>query len=221
MRPDDPNRPYLIIVAEALGELREEVVFVGGCAAGLLITDPAAESIRATKDVDAIVEAATLVDYYRIEQRLSLLGFMQDTTGDVVCRWKHRGSGVLFDLMPDDPSVLGFSNTWYPETLRTATRIEIRSGLDIRLISPAAFLATKLEAFASRGRNDYLARHDLEDVLNVIDGRPSIVEELAVASGELKGFISERIGRLVENADFRESLPGLVAGSSRAEVLMN
>lgn len=38
MRADDPNLPYLKIIADALGELREQVVFVGGAVAGLLVT---------------------------------------------------------------------------------------------------------------------------------------------------------------------------------------
>ena len=55
MRPNDPNYEYLLLIADALGELRDSVVFVGGCTAGLLLTDTATEGIRATKDVDAIV----------------------------------------------------------------------------------------------------------------------------------------------------------------------
>ena len=37
MRVDDPNLPYLRSIAEALGELRQQVVFVGGPVAGLLL----------------------------------------------------------------------------------------------------------------------------------------------------------------------------------------
>jgi len=46
----------LVIVAQALGaELLQQVVFVGGCATGLLITDKASlESVRYTDDVDLI-----------------------------------------------------------------------------------------------------------------------------------------------------------------------
>lgn len=40
MRAVDPNLPYLRHIAEALGDLREQVVFVGGAVAGLLVTDP-------------------------------------------------------------------------------------------------------------------------------------------------------------------------------------
>ncbi len=56
MRADDPNLPYLRSIAEALGELRGQVVFVGGAVAGLLITDPLADPVRATRDVDAVLE---------------------------------------------------------------------------------------------------------------------------------------------------------------------
>lgn len=51
MRADDPNLPNLLRIAEALGELREQVVFVGGAVAGLLVTDPLADTVRATRDV--------------------------------------------------------------------------------------------------------------------------------------------------------------------------
>ncbi|MGH8303435.1 MAG: hypothetical protein ACRET5_18445, partial [Steroidobacteraceae bacterium] len=47
---------------------RDDVVFVGGCTAGLLLTDSAAEG-SATKDVDAIVEVATLRQYYELQSR--------------------------------------------------------------------------------------------------------------------------------------------------------
>jgi len=45
----DPNLAILIPVAEALGDLRESLVFVGGCATGLLLTGKRAQAIRATK----------------------------------------------------------------------------------------------------------------------------------------------------------------------------
>lgn len=86
MRPNDPNLPILTLIAEALGDLREDMVFVGGCAAGLLLTDPAAEFIRATKDVDAIVGAVSLGEYYRIEARLPERGFVRDEESDVICK---------------------------------------------------------------------------------------------------------------------------------------
>lgn len=220
MRPDDPNLPYLILVADALGEtLRNEMVFVGGSAAGLLLTDPAAEDIRATKDVDAVVEATTLSQFYRVEQKLPARGFVRDEDSGVICRWKHCDTGVQFDLMPVDPTVLGFANRWYPEAVRTANRVQLREGLVIRLISAPAFIATKLEAFVDRGRRDFLSSHDLEDVLIVFDGRPELVEELSRASRTLHEAVGTEIALLIANPDFLDSLPGLLADSTRAQVV--
>lgn len=75
MRRDDPNLEYLLVVAGALDELCNEIVFVGGSVAGLLLTDPVAEGIRATKGVDGVVEATTLGEYHQVEKRLLVLGF--------------------------------------------------------------------------------------------------------------------------------------------------
>ena len=65
MRREDPNREYLLIVADAIGDLCNEIVFVGGSVAGLLLTDAVADGVRATKDVDAVVEATTLSQYHQ------------------------------------------------------------------------------------------------------------------------------------------------------------
>lgn len=46
MRANDPNLPDLRRIAVALGELREQVVFVGGAVAGLLATDPLGDAPR-------------------------------------------------------------------------------------------------------------------------------------------------------------------------------
>jgi hypothetical protein len=221
MRPDDPNYEYLVVIADALRDLRNDVVFVGGCVAGLLLTDSAAEGVRATKDVDAIVEAANLRDYYALEGRLPSLGFVRDAESGVICRWKHASSGVLFDLMPIDPAILGFSNRWYPEAARTATRLRLNDLVEIRLIAAPQFLATKLEAFVNRGRGDFLSSHDLEDVLNVVDGRPSIVDEVRDASNELRQFVRERLDALVSEPRFEDYLPGLLTEPRRANIVLS
>ncbi len=69
MRLDDPNLPNLRVVAAALAGLEEQVVFVGGAVAGLLISDPLAERVRATVDVDAVVEAR-IGQFQRVERQV-------------------------------------------------------------------------------------------------------------------------------------------------------
>ncbi|WP_258130519.1 hypothetical protein [Achromobacter anxifer] len=219
MRVDDPNLPYLRSIAEALGELRAQVVFVGGAVAGLLITDPLADPVRATRDVDAVLEA-NRGNFHRFEEALAARGFARDVGSDVICRWIHKVSGVLFDLMPVQPEVLGFSNRWYPYAVETAGPMDLGNGVTIKLMSAVAFVATKLEAFAGRGGGDFMNSHDLEDVLNIIDGREELAAELAVAPVELRQSVGAAFARLVKNPDFANVLPGLIAEPERADLIM-
>lgn len=218
MRHDDPNLPYLRTIAEALGDLRECMVFVGGAVAGLLVTDPLARSVRATKDVDAVVEAKA-TQFPRIEEQVAAQGFARDMDSGVICRWVHKDSGVLFDLMPVQPEVLGFSNRWYPYAVETAERLDLGKRVSIRVVTAVAFVATKLEAFAGRGAGDILASHDLEDVLNVVDGREELAAELVHAPHELRRSVADAFSRLLAHPDFANALPGLIAEAERAEVV--
>jgi hypothetical protein len=90
-------------------------------------------------------------------------------------------------MVPIDGKILEFSNRWYEGALKNSRDVELSSGMTIRAITPPYFLGTKMEAFLGRGQNDYMASHDSEDFLAVIDGRNSIVEEV-----RLRMLICER-----------------------------
>ncbi len=65
-------------VAVLLGDLRKRVVFLGGAATSLLLTDPGALPIRVTRDVDVIVQNGSWLEYHALEQELLGLGFRAD-----------------------------------------------------------------------------------------------------------------------------------------------
>ena len=218
MRRDDPNLPSLTIIAAALGELCDQVVFVGGAIAGLLVTDPLAEGVRATRDVDAVVTGG-LAGFHRIEAQVGASGFARDVDSGVICRWVHRDSGVLFDLMPVQADILGFSNRWYPYVVETAVPVQLSPGVSIRLATAVGFVATKLEAFASRGRGDILASHDLEDILNIVDGREELARELAAAPAVVLQSVTTAFAALLAHRDFSNALPGLVTEPERAGIV--
>lgn len=219
MSLNDPNRYLIAEMARVLGDLRDEMVFIGGCAAGLLVSDPAAEGVRPTTDVDAIAEISTYGDYHRMEQRLTQRGFRPMPESGVICRWKHPDARGAFDLMPIEESVLGFSNRWYPEAIQTANPFELAADLTIRLISAPCFVATKLEAFVSRGKRD-LFSHDLEDVLVVVDGRKELIKEMPAASSNLRDFVRNELGDLLKRSDFLDAMPGLIAESGRSKTVI-
>jgi len=211
----DPNIELLTQVAQALGELRERVVLVGGCATALLITDPAAADVRATKDVDAIIAIVSKPAYYDLGEALRAKGFSQTLEeGDPPYRWTFEG--MKLDLMPIDPDVLGFSNRWYELAMQTAITATLREGLSIRHVTSTYFVATKLVAFLDRGKGDYLTSHDLEDVISVVDGRPELVEELRRAGRELREYAAEIFAKLLADEGFLNAFPGLVIEGSPA-----
>lgn len=100
-------------VAERLGDLRKQVVFLGGAVTGLLLTDAAAPEARFTEDVDVVVSIGSYSEYSRLEEALRDLGFQnaRDVICRVICRWSI--ANVLVDIMPADEAILGFSNRWY------------------------------------------------------------------------------------------------------------
>lgn len=207
MKNINRNIEMLTLIATKLEELCDEVTFVGGCIAGLLITDRAAPDVRFTIDVDCVINVITLSDYHKLEKKLRNKGFRQLMGEDhPICRWEY--DGIFLDIIPADKTVLGFSNRWYKEALQNAIIKPVTKSLSIRIITAPYFLATKLEAFKDRGNNDFIASHDLEDIIAIIDGRSEIVEDIASSSTNLKKYLSMEFAVLIKNAMFINALPG-------------
>lgn len=192
----------LVLVANALGdELLQQVVFVGGCTTGLLVTDTVTqESIRYTEDVDLITRVMGYPQWASFQQQLITRGFTYSPEDDVICRM--RLGALKVDFMPDDESILGFSNRWYSDALEQSQPTKLSNGSTIRLISPCYFVATKLEAYLGRGNDDPLSSHDIEDLLNIVDGREALLVELTQASRDLKSYVAEQTKSLLANSDF-------------------
>jgi hypothetical protein len=89
--------------------------------------------------------------------------------------------------------------------------------LEIRLITPPVFLATKLEAFRERGEGDFLASHDLEDIVVVIDGRPELADEIRDSEPELREYLVREFDSLLCNSAFVEALPGYLPADAASQ----
>lgn len=150
----DPNADIVELAAQKLEPLLNDIVFVGGSAIGLLITDVAASPIRVTTDVDVIVQVASLNEYQKLSKRLRECGFQEDTREDApVCRW--LSDNLVLDIMPSDKQILGFGNDWYESAIKYANNAFLPSGKIIKLIAAPYFLMTKLDAFEGRGKGDF------------------------------------------------------------------
>jgi len=213
---DDPNIALLTLVADALGDLCDSLVFVGGCAAGLLVTATRAQSIRVTDDVDVLAQVASVQQYHALETAVQSRGFSHDLSDDApICRWVCNG--VKLDLMPSEPGILGFHNQWYPLAIETAQSVMLPSKQVIKLIASPAFIATKLEAFRGRGGGDYLLSHDLEDIITVVDGREELLDEVQQADSNLRQYLAEQLGMLLASNEFLHALPGHLPGDAASQ----
>jgi Nucleotidyl transferase AbiEii toxin, Type IV TA system len=193
--------------ARLLGPLSAEVVFLGGSAVGLWISDPGAPDPRPSRDVDVVIEVVGLSAYYQFGERLRKRGFNEDMDSGVICRWKHE-HGLLLDVMPTDDSILGFSNPWYAPAIAHAMVVTLPNGQDIRAAAPPFLMATKLEAFNNRGRGDYLGSRDFQDLVALVDGRPELVSEVSKAPEQSRAYIAREIHRLMDDPYMTDGIAG-------------
>jgi hypothetical protein len=210
------NVELLVHAAEALAELKGEVVFVGGAVVELFITDAAAPRPRYTEDVDVVVEVTTYAAWARMCERLRALGFREDRReGAPVCRWLFQD--LVMDVMPALERVLGFTNRWYRQARKQSEKRELPGGARIRAVTAPLFLATKIEAFRSRGRGDFVASHDLEDLIAVVDGRAELVDEVKRAPAQVCRFLAGTFRGWLRDRDFLAAVPGHLPGDPASQ----
>src|SRR5665213_3887131 len=83
-------------VNEALGDIKENFVFVGGATVSLY-ADRMTEEVRPTDDVDVLVEILSRWDYAALEEKLRQIGFVNDTDAKFIGRYIIED--VIVDLM--------------------------------------------------------------------------------------------------------------------------
>lgn len=201
----DPNIPILEGLAATLQPVLSDLILVGGCAVGLLVTDKSQTPVRPTIDIDLVTEAVTLSAYYALCEKLSELGYRLDE--DHTFRWKR--DSLIIDVMSPEEKVLGFSNRWYSEAARHCSTYVLPSGRKIRHVTAPLLIASKLDSFHGRGNGNYL-HHDLEDIITLIDGRAELFDEIAQSPQEMRDYIQLEFDDLLSDSDFLDSLPGLL-----------
>jgi len=105
------NNIYRIkTVYEALDELQNTVVFVGGATVSFY-ADQQTFEVRETDDVDVIIEILNYAAHANLEEQLREKGFANDIMSKVRCRYKVKG--ITVDIMPTTDIAMGFENLWY------------------------------------------------------------------------------------------------------------
>lgn len=216
------NIRMLQIVASGLGDLKDDMVFVGGAVAELYASNPAASDIRPTFDVDCVIELRSRIAHARLEERLRANKFANDTTpGAPICRWIYKN--IKVDVMPTDPIVLGFTNKWYPEGIENKIVKILPDGTEIFVFSPEYYLATKFEAHKSRGGKDLRQSHDFEDIIYILDNCPDLLENINNSNATVKSYLKKVCRKLLKNKDITEGIESALpygSGEESTDIIM-
>lgn len=199
------NIIMLQTIANGLGDLREEMVFVGGAVAELYADNPAASEIRPTLDVDCVIEIGSRLQFVKLEEKLRKKGFTNDTfEGAPICRWIYKE--IKLDVMPTDSRLLGFSNSWYEEGIENKIIKTLPDEIEIFIFPSSYYLAAKFEAHKGRGGNDLRQSHDFEDIIYIMDNCPNIIEEINSSNKSVKNYLRDECISLLKCKDLTEGI---------------
>lgn len=191
---DNTNITRIRAVHNALEEMADKVVFVGGATVSLYKDRPASET-RVTDDVDIVVEIASYSEYGKVEDQLRKKGFINDVESNVICRYKING--IIVDVMPTEENILGFKNKWYSEGYRNAVNYPVSERQEVKLFSSIYFLASKIDAFKDRGSEDGRTSQDFEDIVYILNNRNTIWAEMEDAEETVKEYLKDEFRKLL------------------------
>ena len=204
-----PNIIRLKAVNGVLTQLNEEFVFVGGAVVSLYTDYVQDDNVRPTDDVDVIVELAGYHGYASLDEKLRSIGFKNDTMSGVICRYLLQG--IIVDIMPTDPSILGFSNRWYPDGFKNAVAHQIDKGSSLKIFPLPYFIASKWEAYKGRGK-DYRLSTDFEDLVFLFENVKDLDQKVRNCPNDLFTYLQTEFANIIDSRDFEE---GLTANLSR------
>lgn len=190
-------------------------MFVGGSVTELYATDSAATEVRPTDDVDCVIELVSYSNLNDLEEKLRKLKFTNDRVSGVICRWKYAGLQV--DIMPDDVSILGFSNEWYQKGMTHTLDYTFNDGTVIRYFESAYFLASKFVALNDRGGNGWRGSSDFEDIIYVLDNRTNLLDELKTTDKEVVTFLKSEYKKLLSKSNLEELIACTLPSNSDEE----
>jgi len=107
------NIQMLQTVCDGLGDLRKEVVFVGGAVTFLYCENPASERMRPTDDVDFVINMCTYGKYTEFISKLRAKGFKDEMSDEQAPLCRLIYNNVKVDVMSTEEEALGFTNKWY------------------------------------------------------------------------------------------------------------
>ena len=199
------NRKATAEIAQALGELNNRVVYVGGAIVSLYIDDPSADDVRPTKDIDISMEIASLGELESLRESLVEKGFYQSSEDHVICRFRYKD--IKVDVMATEPIGWAPGNQWFAAGFKHAQSVSIEN-ISIRLLPLPYFLATKFSAFYDRGGKDPRTSHDFEDIVYLLNYTSNFPKIISKAEKNVQEFLKKAFRRIIEDEGLQEAIIG-------------
>lgn len=197
------NRIATKRIADALGKLNEEVVFVGGAVVSLYIDDPAAEDVRPTKDIDISLQISSLTQLEALRQELTNKGFIQSIEDDIICRFRY--DDIKVDVLSTQAVGWAPANPWFAPGFPKAISTDLE-GTQIRILPLPYFLATKFEAFKDRGGIDPRTSHDFEDIVYLLNYTSTFTNKVLAAGKKVKEYLKLEFQEILESNSLQEAI---------------
>ena len=199
------NRLATRKIAQALGALNEQVVFVGGAVVSLYIDDPTAEDVRPTKDLDISLEIASLGALEDLRVSLLQKGFYQSAEDDVICRFRYED--IKVDVMGTEPVGWAPANRWFAPGFKHRIPY-VLDEITIHILPLPYYLASKLEAFYDRGITDPRTSHDFEDIVYLLNYTSDLKVQIQSSDYDLMYYLMDRFADIIADKVKQEAILG-------------
>jgi len=193
-------------LVQELSWLEPPPVFIGGATIGLYLDAFGRSQLRTTIDVDIIVpRITTYLQWTVLEAKLREHSWSPMMKGPI-CRYVSP-SGILVDMLPCHPEILGFAGKWYPVIAEDYIEVVV-DGVAIRIAQPAHLLASKIEAFEDRGNDDPVMSHDFEDIVSLVDGCGGLFASVVEQSDVTRNWIVAKLQHFQQSNWFIDATLG-------------
>ena len=198
------NKVRIKAVANALGDLLPQTLFVGGSVIGFYLPSIREADVRPTEDVDIVINlVVSYTDHNRLNELLLNSGFKLDVKSSINCRYIVQG--ITVDVMVPEDSAFGVSNRWYKPGMAASIWLEL-DNISIQILPIRYLLATKVEALKGRGGQDYRQSPDMEDICSLLAFGKQQLWEKPLDDGSLTGYLAREAQVLLERPNLTEEV---------------
>ena len=214
MKNSTINRGVIRKVARALGDLNQQVIYVGGAVVTLYVDDPAADDVRPTKDIDISLSIASFGELEEIREQMIQRGFIQSALDSVICRFRFED--VLVDVM--NTSAIGWApaNPWFLPGFQKKMQVHVED-IVINVLPLPYFMASKFAAYHSRGNNEPRTSQDFEDIVYLLDNCTNLAEVITGSEPPVSAFLKTEFNQIMIDGVKQEAILGNLFYETRME----